>query len=39
MNGSKMDFDFSPHIPLPPGAELIVIGTAAAEKQFQKVYG
>jgi len=34
-----MDFDFSPHMPLPADVDLIVIGTAAAENQFMKVYG
>lgn len=38
-NGGEMDFDFSPHMPLPANVDLIVIGTAAAEKQFMKVYG
>jgi voltage-gated potassium channel len=38
-NDGEMDFDFSPHMPLPADAELIVIGTAAAEKQFRKVFG
>jgi voltage-gated potassium channel len=38
-NGGEMDFDFSPHMTLPADVDLIVIGTAAAEKQFMKVYG
>ena len=38
-NGDKMDFAFSPHIPLPAGVDLIVIGTASAEKQFRKAFG
>jgi voltage-gated potassium channel len=37
-NGGDMDFNFSPHMPLPSNVDLIVIGTAAAEKQFMKVY-
>jgi Trk K+ transport system NAD-binding subunit len=37
-NGGEMNFDFSPHMPLPPKVDLIVIGTAAAEKQFMEVY-
>jgi voltage-gated potassium channel len=37
-NGGEMDFDFSPHMPLPADVDLIVIGTAAAEKQFINVY-
>ncbi len=37
-NGGAMDFDLSPHVPLPADVELIVIGTAAAEKQFHRVY-
>ena len=39
VDGSKMDFDFSPHVPLPSDVDLIVIGTASAEKQFRKVFG
>lgn len=38
-NGGEMDFDFSPHMPLPADVDLIVIGTPAAEKQFHKVFG
>lgn len=38
-NGGEMDFDFSPHKPLPADVDLIVIGTPAAEKQFMRVYG
>jgi Trk K+ transport system NAD-binding subunit len=38
-NGGEMDFDFSPHMPLPADVELIVIGTASAEKQFRRVFG
>lgn len=38
-NGGEMDFDFSPHMPLPADVDLIVIGTPAAEKQFRKVFG
>lgn len=38
-NGGEMDFDFSPHMPLPADVDLIVIGTPAAEKQFMTVYG
>ena len=38
-NGGEMDFDLSPHKPLPAGVDLIVIGTAVAEEQFKKVYG
>jgi len=38
-NGSKMDLDFSPHISLPADVDLLVIGTASAEKKFRKVFG
>lgn len=37
-NGGEMDFNFSPHTSLPASVDLIVIGTAAAEKQFTDVY-
>ena len=37
--GEKMDFDISPHISLPTDVDLIVIGTASAEKQFRKAFG
>jgi K+/H+ antiporter YhaU regulatory subunit KhtT len=37
-NGGEMNFNFSPHMPLPANVDLIVIGTAAAEKQFMEVY-
>lgn len=37
-NGGEMDFNFSPHTPLPADVDLIVIGTAAAEEQFRRAY-
>lgn len=36
--GNDMEFNYSPHEPLPADVDLIVIGTAAAEKQFRSVY-
>lgn len=37
-NDGEINYNFSPHVPLTPDTELILIGNFAAEKQFMKIF-